>query len=305
MNEEKLILAKRVTYLLLHDTTAEEQKVAEDIARVLLSDVEVRVRQALVREIGDSAKIPESLAKAIAMDVEAVASPFLEVTKALSDEAMIELIPVIEEFARAAIARRPAVSSAVGTTIAEFSSRDTIEILLKNAGARVSESLCQTIMHNQPAGDHTLNLLACRPDLPSTMVDQLAAKVSAKYVEVLVSRYGLNSEHGRNVGFAAATAASGRYFESKDPEKVKAYVLKLHKSASLVPETILANLRHGNVIFFYEAMALLTQLSSRTIKLALARSGDEALRKILKRAQISPAYYERFERAYKISLDEF
>lgn len=105
MNEEKLILAKRVTYLLTHDTSAEEQKVAEDIARVLLSDVEISVRQALVREIGDSEKISEDLAKAIAMDVETVAGPFLEVTKALSDEAMIELIPIIEEFSRAEIGR--------------------------------------------------------------------------------------------------------------------------------------------------------------------------------------------------------
>ena len=54
-----------------------ERNIAEEIFRVLVRDVEVRVRQALVAHLKSSALVPHDVAMSLAQDVEAVALPML------------------------------------------------------------------------------------------------------------------------------------------------------------------------------------------------------------------------------------
>ena len=58
--------------------TEHERKLAEDILRLMVKDAEVRVREALSRQLKENPLLPHDLALTLAQDVDEVALPFLQ-----------------------------------------------------------------------------------------------------------------------------------------------------------------------------------------------------------------------------------
>jgi len=69
-----------------------ERKMAEDIFRVMCKDAEVRVREALSRQLKENPLVPHDVALALAKDVDAVSLPMLQFSDVLSDEDLVEIV---------------------------------------------------------------------------------------------------------------------------------------------------------------------------------------------------------------------
>src|ERR1700754_3119749 len=61
--------------------TTDERRIAEEIFRVLVKDVEVMVREALSRHLKENGDIPRDIALGLARDVESVSLPVLEFSR--------------------------------------------------------------------------------------------------------------------------------------------------------------------------------------------------------------------------------
>src|SRR3954454_21847550 len=71
--------------------TDSERQLAEAIFRVMMKDVEVMVREALARNLKETADLPRDVALSLAKDVESVALPVLQFSTVLSDTDLIEI----------------------------------------------------------------------------------------------------------------------------------------------------------------------------------------------------------------------
>ena len=72
--------------------TASERTLAEDIIRIMAHDAMIRVRQSLADNLKASPNLPRDVALTLARDVEAVAVPFIAMSKALSETDLMELV---------------------------------------------------------------------------------------------------------------------------------------------------------------------------------------------------------------------
>ncbi len=57
---------------------ASERQIAADIFRAMVEDAEVRVREALTKNLKQCANLPHDIARSLAVDVESVAVPMLQ-----------------------------------------------------------------------------------------------------------------------------------------------------------------------------------------------------------------------------------
>jgi len=140
--DEKMVLARRVSQVICSGTKEAEVRIAENIARILLNDLSQGVRETISEELRGCKTISQEIAHRIAIDVEAVASPFLETSIAFTEEHLALLVPIVKEFARVSIAKRKHVSQQVGAALVEFSNDDTVTVLMQNKGMEMGKQVC-------------------------------------------------------------------------------------------------------------------------------------------------------------------
>ena len=96
------------------DFPPEQLKLAEQIFRLLLRDVEVHVRKAISDNLKDLKDVPRDVILQLTKDVKEVSIPVLEVSEVLTDTDLISIIQTTNEVAsQIAISKRKNVSSKV------------------------------------------------------------------------------------------------------------------------------------------------------------------------------------------------
>lgn len=264
-----------------------ERRVAENIARVLLNDISIEVRKSLAFEIRNCATIPADIAQKIALDVEMVSGPFLEASNALTDELLIELIPVVEEYSRISIAKRNFVSEKVGMTLVEFAHDATVTILLRNEGAQMGSEIFNCITKRYEHDHPNLKMLARRIDLPPELAEKLKYNIKSRLSKIVTEKYSVELAVDEDLTL----------------EETEAKVRKAHALGRLTPELILDSLKKGNIDFFEISLALLSHSQLDNVQTIIKGSGPAGLEKLLKKAEISRAYLRMFlsgvEKAYK------
>ncbi len=303
--DEKIVLAGWVSKIIhrnrgvgsekpAHD---KELRVAENIARVLLKDLSLKVRRGLVQELLVCPTLPNDIVQNIAIDVEEVAAPFLKVSTAFTEEHLEQLVPIVEEFARVSIAKRNFVSGRVGVALIEFSSDETITVLMHNTGAEMNNDVCNKMADRYEGSHQNMEMLASRIDLPKDLADELMKKLSSNYMAAIDDNYlsvGAISDH---LGCWASYDPASNIMASRNVEEVEAYVAKLHGLGRLTPEIILNSLRHGNKLFFEVSIAVLTGSSIVNIHRLITHGGLAGLERLLIKAEIPKSYLKKFSSA--------
>src|SRR3990172_10003795 len=123
-----------------------ERRLAEEIFRFMVRDAEVRVREALSRNLKTSRDLPHDVALALAHDVESVALPMLEASVVLTDKDLIEIIRGANPGKQVAIARRPTVSGSVADALIDSRHREAVATLVGNDGADLTEAALQRVI---------------------------------------------------------------------------------------------------------------------------------------------------------------
>ena len=131
--------AAKVAREFSHPLSDAERKLAEDIIRAMMRDVEVKVRQMLAENLKDNPAVPRDVAKAMAKDVESVALPILTYSSVLSEDDLLEVVRTNDTAKQLAVARRPMVSEKVSDALADTGKTEVVATLMANDGAQISE----------------------------------------------------------------------------------------------------------------------------------------------------------------------
>ncbi len=281
---QKMVLAKRVGQFLSVEQADEERAAVEDVARKLAADVSSHVRQVLAYELRKCERLVPDIAEKIAKDVETVAGPFLEGTKAFSDKGLVKLIPQLKEYARAALARRTDLSDVVMEALARVGEEGSVTSLVRNDRLALPEETCGTVVKRFADNVRVMDHFSGRVDLPISIVERIADKVSSHCRDVLVSYYAVQEDVAAEVLDRTKVELLWQQVEGAEPTQVHAVVRELRANKRLTSALSLEIAKKGCPAFLESALALRSGMPLQDIKEILTLKDRLAFVRLMRKA---------------------
>ena len=286
----KANLCRKVLETLDHlELGAMEQQLARDVLTLLARDVEKQVRISVARQISASPHLTEELARRLALDVEdEVALPVIETAEHLAENLLLSLLKVPSTVRRVAIAARPDVTEDVSGAIIDCANRAAIVRLVKNEKARIAEGQLVSVTSRWGRLPPVQGALVERPDLPSTVVEQLVSVVSSQLRNALIERYDLEPElvthlvsRGREM--ASQLILRRPRVSEYDPMML---ALQLQKSGRLSVPLLFLILVSGDIDLFCTCLSVTCRIPLDNVRQLAMDRGGQGLVRLLERAGI-------------------
>lgn len=276
-----------------------ERRLAEDIFRVMVKDAEVRVREALSRQLKENPLVPHDVAMALARDVDAVALPILQFSEVLSDEDLVEIVKSQSSGKRKAVAGRSHVSVSVADALVETHDQAAVATLVANKGAELTEATLNRVVEEFAGNDEVGGSLADRPNLPVTVAERLMARVSENIRQHLMARQDLSPEVATTMLIQARELAVLGLSDS-ETDVVK-LVEHLHKNGRLTPSIVLRAVCMGDMTFFEAALARLAGIKLENARTLIHDSGKRGFEALFDKAQLPKAFFQAMRAAVDVS----
>lgn len=277
-----------------------DQQAALEVFKWLAGHAEVDVRRNLAEHIKSSPMLPHSIALTLAQDIEAVATPILQSSLALTDTDLVSIIEDGSTAKQQAIASRETLSEVVSAALVDTGKEDVVEVLLANDGAEISEGSYEKLIDTFAENSGIHKLIVERPVLPFAVQERLVAIVSDELQAHLIEKHSfpavlaerivaLGRERALIQSLATLTAA----------EEIEAASMRLYLQGTVTPTLLLRALCSGQLDFFGAALAKLASVPSENAQKALAKTGVPALRRLYEKSSL-PAHLEN---AFQVALE--
>lgn len=277
-SSEKIILTPMDVERLLHDDSSDsrasvldkitstynsehfqgrERDIAEQIFRLLMKDVALRVREKLSESLKHNEKIPRDIALHMANDVESVALPVLVSSKVLSDADLVSIVEQSHDMGKLlAISKRESVSTRVTDALVETKYAQVMSSLLTNDGADISDRSLEKIADDFRGDENIVELLAKKPRLPITVVERIITQASDKVVTALKEKYKLNDKDVKQDSSSVREDFMLRLLDHElSQQEVEELVAQMAREDRLTPSIVMTALCRGQLLFFTVAMA--------------------------------------------------
>lgn len=287
-------LARKIGRLVPGLAAEETQRVRDlaiEVMERLARDSLPRVRAILAEEIKASTRVPASLVKQLAQDLELmVSAPVLEYSPLLSDEDLVEIIAGARvEGTLSAIARRSSVAAPVADAIVASLDVSAIAALLANPNAQIREAALDKVIEHAEAIEAWHQPIVMRADLSVRAVRRIAGFVSSALLSTLCERNGLDEE--------TAAHLNKRVRERLEEEGVKedahsadakaqALVQEALAGGKLDDEFIVAAADRGDRRVVAAALSQLAQVSKAVVERILISQSGKAITALVWRAKL-------------------
>jgi uncharacterized protein (DUF2336 family) len=293
--------AKQVGLLLSAGALSKRERgVALAILERLAKDVEQQVRRALARHVRSCVLLSSSLARAIALDVEAISLPFIRVSPALTDEDLLALIELGNAARQVAVAERERVSEPVTEALVATGDGSVVAAVLANAGAAVSEPSYHKIMDTLGGNDTVQSLMVERSLLPLTVTERLIQSVSDALRDRLIEKHALPRDWAAAVVDQAGERALMHGVTAPHrPSDVEGLARHLDGQGKLTPTLMMRALCLGDISLFKAGMAVLAHISLEHAARLIDDRGPLGFKALYDQAGLPPELF----RAYRAALD--
>lgn len=285
-----------------------ERAIAEEILRLAARDAEDRVRQSLVMALRHSRNLPRDVAMTLALDVESVAVPLLEISQVFTDDDLIEIINRGQSYARRAIAGRPRISPLVGDAIIDSGDEAAVARFVANLGAEIGPGAFDQIVDRYGRSAPVQKSLVERPLVPVEIAERLMTLVADDLRKKLLTRHpGLEVALNDAVMAARERSVLGLAGPRADEGDVLSLVRHLRYHGRLTPSIILRALFIGDLAFFEAALAEKTNLPLTNVRKLIHDLGTSGLEAVYRKAglpsEMLPAIWAAIEVALSTSFD--
>lgn len=305
---EKMLLAKRIGQYLITDQADEDRALIEDIARKLASDVSRQVREVLAFELRRCTRLVPDLAERIAKDVEEVAGPFLEETVAISDAALVKLIPQLKDYARAALARRNDLSDAVMQALVISGQEDSVATLVRNDRITMAEPVCGKVVDRFSDNLWVMDQFSARSDLPLSVVDMISDKISGHCKAIMTAHYSVDDDVASTVMDAAKVEMVWEQVKKIDPTQIHSVVSELRTNQRLSPVLAIEMANKGCLAFLESSLALEAGMTISRVKEVLSLNDKASFVRLMHAAgigeKLGPAVLKLAKKHYRNDKDE-
>jgi uncharacterized protein (DUF2336 family) len=281
--------------------SAGERKLAEDIFRLMVRDAEVRVREALARQLKENPTVPHDVALSLARDVEDVSLPMLQFSDVLTDEDLIEIVHSQSPEKQVAVASRHSVSASLADALVETGNETAVATLVANEGAELTESTLITVADRYGSNEAVGKSLVERKALPITVAERLMTKVSENLRRHLLARPDVTPEA------AAAMMIQARELAvlglSNSESDVAQLVEHLYRVGRLTASIMLRAVCMGDMTFFEVALARLARIKVENCRTLIHDAGKRGFEALFEKAGLPKAFFAAMRAALDVSYE--
>jgi len=255
---------------------AAEKHIATEIFRLLLNDIEVKVRKMLSTQLASSMDAPHDIILTLARDIAEVALPVLEQSYVLSEDDLIAITQSTQDaMLMSAIARRDTVSRELSEVLLKKSNTVVIETLLKNKSATIDAKNLNEVYSSCGDNSSILDLMVKRGGLPVTLAEKLFVAVSDEMKKILTQQYKLSlqvaDDTTKDVRELATLGLLDADMRTMDIAKL---VNQLYQQGRLTLSIIIRSLCLGDMRFFEHAMAKLADVPVTNAQILVLDTAD-------------------------------
>jgi uncharacterized protein (DUF2336 family) len=282
-----------------------ERQLAEQIFRVMVQDVEVKVRESLSSHLKSSANLPHDIALKMAKDVERVALPVLEFSKVLSDSDLVEIVRSSSAEKQTAVAKRAEVSGVVANALIDHGkSSGVVAALAANKGAALGDAEMKKILDKHGSDVLVTNSLVTRPNLPLALSERIVNLVSASLHDYLVQSHFMSDDMAADLVLSAREKATLMLLPAgvKSADVIE-FAQQLHGAGRLSPTLLLRSLCSGDIAFFEAAMSVLSGVPIINARLLIHDQGALGMQSIYQYAHLPLDLFPAFRAAFDVARD--
>ena len=282
-----------------------ERALAQDIFRIMVRDVEERVRVALAENLKSTPNIPKDVAVSLAEDVsDAVALPIIQFSEALSDDELIAIIRTQSVDRQVAVASRTDVSEAVADTLVEEGDKKAVVTLVSNDEADLSENTLGKVVDRYGDDVEIQSPLVHRSQLPINIAERLVTKLSEDLQQHLVTHHELGTETATDLILQARERATISLVSAgADEQDVETLVRQLFVNKRLTPSIILRSLSVGDLAFFETSLAVMAGVPLNNARILIHDEGELGFKSLYGKAELPKQLFGAFQTAVELVRD--
>lgn len=284
--EARIQIAKKVGRLLARGPS-DDYDSAADLARLMVEDISVSVREALSQELKSCAFLPKQIVEKLSLDINQVSLPFLMASEAIDDSFLEMIVRESSPEKQGAIAQRQGLSEIVSFAICDVGAVEAVDVLLDNETAEMSERGFQRVVDRFPIETSLMEKLASKAELPMAVVERIVFKVSSIYSKHLTQQYNLSTDYASYLTTLATRQVFARTMDVAPLQEIQNYLSELHKVGGLRSDVILTYLQNKNVRLFLASVATLSGMSFEAVETRIGRYDRHAFSRILEKLSFS------------------
>ena len=288
-----------------------EAQIASDIFRILMKDVEKKVRKTLSEQLCMSPNVPHDIIMHLAQDENEVAIPVLESSIVLTEDDLMAIVRSTGEVIKlCAIARRDTVSEGLSACLLETRNENVLTTLFENRGANIAEKDMLIAWSQISSSKSLLETLVHRGGLPLSVAEKVYYVVSDELKRHMARSYKIGlpvadkaASDAREWEMLGILPSDGAISPDND-EDVEDLIDQLYMGNRLTHSILIRSLCVGALSIFEAGIARLAGVPRVNARILLMDSGSLGFQAIYKVANMPEGFYEAIRVLLRISLEE-
>jgi len=291
--------------------TAAESAIANDIFRLVLKDVEKKMRESLAEQLAHAPQAPHDIIVQLANDDFEVAEHVLHYSMVLTDDDLIAIVNSTKEITRLrAIARRDHLTSELCGHLIDTRHESVLQDLFSNRGADIDEGDLIGAWDSVSTHESLMEALVHRGNLSVTVAEKLFFAVSDELKSQLASRYRLNTpviykavtdvREWELLGISPSQSGS----DPRDDGAIEELIDQMHATGRLTYSLIMRALCLGNLSIFETGLAKLAGVPRVNARILLMDNGGHGFDAIYKAADMPEGFLDAVKTLLRLSFEE-
>ena len=265
----------------------QELAAATEIIRALAADVELHVRECLGQAVAASSRLDPDIAKTLARDDAAVATPVLTLSSVLSDSDLLEIVKAGDEAKQLAIAGREHLSTILSGALVDNGTEPVVAALVSNPGAELDEPSLGRAIDRFGESELVQGPLVGRAKLPIAIAERLVSLVSDRLRQDLLVRHALPEDVASDLVLAARERATLNLSGKGQP--VEELVAELHRNGRLSGSIMVRAACAGDIPFLEASLATKGQVPLRNARALIHDAGGKGFDALIEKAGLPAA----------------
>ena len=301
--EIKSLIAQKVTqYYSAPTITQVSIKLAEDIFRIMVRDVETKVREVLSESLKDSHNIPKDIIYSLINDTDSVAVPFIKYYADFTDEDLIRVLKIPGVNKHKAVAQRINLPQDITQYITDRCSEDVIKVLINNTKSQINENAYTKIIDKFHDNESIKRDIIHRTDIPTSIIEKITHHLSEELKKNLILSHNLPTNLAMDLVQQIKEKATLRISQDYSSDKqIEELVEQLYKSNRLTSNLVVRSICMADMKFFEYSLAYLANIPLLEVRKTLFNiSIDFMIRNLLRKAEIPNTMFPAVFSALKI-----
>lgn len=304
--ENKTLTAQKIsTYYNGKDISERGRKLAEDIFRIMVEDIQIKVREILSESLKNCKSLPRDIVLKLINDQESVAVPFIKYYDDLTDEDLISILEAQNINKQKAVALRKGLSEDISQYIVDKCPEEVVGVLISNEEANLREKTYDAIISKYPNSESIKKSLVYRSDLPISIIEKIVNSLSEDLQKRLIITHNLPNNIATDIVEQVKEKTTLRISEEYSTDKqIEELVHQLYTSNHLTPSLVVRAICMGDLKFFEYALVYLSNTPLLEVrKILFNLQVDFMIRNLLRKAFIPKSMFPAVFSALNVIKD--